>query len=346
MGFTAANTVADTNLQPPRGGGQKSRGRAGFVIAGGVLALAAIAVAVIILVNRGSGSSTASADATNAATTYEHQLDKLLTPLVTANQQVSTALTGLNGNSQATNTAKTQATAAIAALGSVKGGLTVLNPPASASTLSGQVQQALSADSGYLQAVSQTLDTPTGNGSGQLQTLSTGAQTAMVNLNPVVSSASASITGTSNLVGWAQGAQHAARAASKKAQARAAKKAAATHSSSSSSSSGSSSPPAVAQPPAQSNPTPTPSSGTSSCDQNISVDASTTTCGFADSVFAAYASQVQAEGEPLSTTVSASSATTGQTYQDYCAYDSSSGMVSCSHGTDLIQFPEWAAAAY
>src|ERR1700761_2196039 len=235
MGFTAANTVADRKLQPPPGGGQRSRGRAGFVIAGGVLALAAIAVAVVVLLNRGGGATaSASTKSTNASARYERQLSKLLTPLVSANQAVSDSLTNLHGSRQATTTAKTRTAAAIAALGSAKGGLTVLNPPPSAATLSGQVQQALSADSGYLQAVSQTLATPTGNGSGELQALATGAQTAMVNLNPVVSGASASITGTSNLVNWSQGAKNHARAQAKKKAKKAAK--------SSSSSSGSSTP--------------------------------------------------------------------------------------------------------
>ena len=84
----------------------------------------------------------------------------------------------------------------------------------------------------------------------------------------------------------------------------------------------------------------------SACDQNISVNASTTTCGFADSVFAAYAEVVQANGGPVSTDVTATSGTTGQTYNDYCAYNSSDQIVECSHGTDLIQFPEWAASVY
>ena len=86
-------------------------------------------------------------------------------------------------------------------------------------------------------------------------------------------------------------------------------------------------------------------SGLSGCDQNISVN-SATSCQFADIVFAQYASAVQTAGGPLSTDVTATSPVTGSTYTDSCQYVPSSGLVSCSHGTDLIQFPESAAADY
>jgi hypothetical protein len=341
MGFASDRTLADTTLQPPAGdGAQKRRGRVGFVIAGGVVGLVAIAVGVIVLLNSHS-SNASSATVNTASITYKQQLSKVLAPLVSANQGVSNSLTGLNGSKTVTNTAKTRTTEALAALSTAKGGLEVLHAPTADTTLAGQVQQAVTADNGYLQAVSSTLATPTGSGAGQLQTLSTGAQTAMVNLDPVVSGASASITGTSNLVSWSQGAIQAAANAAKKAAA--AKSAASGSSGSSTGSSASSgSAPAVAT---ASTPSPTPP-GMSACDQNISVNASTTTCGFADSVFASYAQVVQANGGPLSTDVTATSGTTGQTYDDYCAYNSSDQIVECSHGTDLIQFPEWAASVY
>ncbi len=333
MGFTASNTVADTNLRPPSGGGQRSRGRAGFVIAGGVLALAAIAVAVIILLNHKSSSATTAS--ANASVTYRQQLHKVLTPVITANQTVSNSLIGLNGEKTVTNSAKTQTAQALAALTTARGGLSVLHVPAADTALAGHVQQAISADSGYLQAVSSTLATPTGSGGSQLQTLSTGAQTAMVNLDPIVSGASASITGTSNLVSWNHGAVDAHKAAVQKARK-------AAQASGSSASSGS-----AQEPPAQSQTTPAPTPpGLASCDQNISVNASTTTCGFADAVFAQYADAVQENGGPVSTTVTATSAATGDTYNDYCAYNSTNQLVQCSHGTDLIEFPEWAAAVY
>ena len=142
--------------------------------------------------------------------TYHQQLSRVLTPVISANQAVSDSLTALNGQRQTTNTAKTRTSEALAALNGAHGGLGVLKTPKGDTTLSGQVEQALTADNGYLQAVSSTLTTPTGTGAGQLQTLATGAQSAMVNLNSVVSGASSSVSGTSNLVSWAQGANTAA----------------------------------------------------------------------------------------------------------------------------------------
>jgi hypothetical protein len=337
MGFAADRTVTDPTLRPSSGDdGQKPRRHVGFIIAGAVLGLVAIAVAAIVLLNGSggnSGSGSANAATTNTGAAYKQQLTKVLTPLVSANQSVSNSLTALNGSKRATNTAKTRTTAALSALSTARGGIGVVKVPASETPLSGQVQQALTADNGYLQAVSLTLATPTGTGAGQVQTLATGAQTAFVNLDPVVSGASASITGTNTLTSWAQGAKTYAHHAAKKHQAQTPP------------SSGSGGGTAPATPTPAPSPAPSPSTG-SNCDQNISVDASTTTCQFADSVFAAYAAAVQGNGGPLSTTVTASSETTGQTYNDFCDYDSSTGIVSCSHGTDQIQFPEWAAADF
>jgi hypothetical protein len=330
MGFAADRTVADPALTPS-GGGQpkKSHGRAG-IIAAGVVGLVVIAVAVVVLINSHSGSSSASsadnaASVQSAGTTYRVQLTKVLAPVIGANQTVSNSLTAMNGSKQTTNTAKTRVAAALAALESARGGLKVLTVPAADTALSGQVQQALAADDGYLQAVSSTLATPAGSGIGQLQTLSTGAQSALVNLETVMPGASSSVNGTSNLVSWVQGATATHKAAAKQTQTVTSRAAAAA-------------PAAAAQAPAS-----TPQ-GLSACDQNISVN-SATTCPFADNVFAAYASVVQDSG-PTSADVTASSPATGQTYTDNCQYNAENGLVLCSHGTDLVQFPEWAASVY
>jgi hypothetical protein len=86
--------------------------------------------------------------------------------------------------------------------------------------------------------------------------------------------------------------------------------------------------------------------GLQSCDQNISVN-SATSCSFADNVFAAYANDVQSAGSPGSYQLyDIYSPATGDSYNDTCNYSSSSQVVTCSHGSDLIQFPEWAAAVY
>jgi hypothetical protein len=329
MGFPNHRTLTHPAPQSPPADGQKPRARKGLIIAGVILGVVAAAIAVIVLINNGSsgrhsGSSTGTTAGTTASAAYERQLTKVLAPMITSNQTLSSSLTALNGSKQSTKTAKTSTSQALAALAGARGGLGVLSAPPAQSTLSEQVQQALTADSGYLQAVSATLATPSGAGAGQLQTLATGAQSALDPLTSVASGASASISGTDNLVSWAQGASAHAHQSQKTA------------------------PPVTTSSTVQSSPPPTTpgaSSGMSACDQNISVNADTS-CSFADIVFSQYANVVQANGGPTSAEVTATSPVTGSTYTDSCQYTASNGTVSCSHGTDLIQFPESAAAVY
>lgn len=103
----------------------------------------------------------------------------------------------------------------------------------------------------------------------------------------------------------------------------------------------------VTQPsPAPATPAPATASGPSlaACDQNISVNTSTS-CPFADNVFNQYAIAVQ-QGGAGSYQVYAYSPATGQTYTDDCQLNSQNQIVDCSHGSDLVEFPEWAAAVY
>jgi hypothetical protein len=213
MGFAADRTLADAASQPSNADGEEPRRRAGFIIAAVVVALVAVAVAVIVLLNsHTSKARSAGAPTPSASTVYRQQLTKVLTPVISANQTVASSLTAMDGSKQTTKTAKTSVAAALAALGGARGGLGVLSTPSADSTLSAQVQQALTADNGYMEAVSSTLATPSGTGAGQLQTLATGAESALVNLDPVVSGASSSINGTDNLVSWAQGGSAARKA--------------------------------------------------------------------------------------------------------------------------------------
>ena len=65
---------------------------------------------------------------------------------------------------------------------------------------------------------------------------------------------------------------------------------------------------------------------------------SQTSCAFAQNVVAQYTQQAQRAGAPSSTDVYAYSPVTGQSYTDSCSYNSSTDIVSCSHGSDLVQF--------
>ena len=80
------------------------------------------------------------------------------------------------------------------------------------------------------------------------------------------------------------------------------------------------------------------------CDQNISVNGNTS-CPFADNVFNQYAIEVQQNGTG-SYNVAAYSSAANQDYTDDCVLNSDTQIVDCRHGSDLVQFPEWAAEVY
>ena len=312
-----------------RRGGPPPRSRGVLIAAGAAVGSAAIAVAVIILL----GGSSSSAPASNPSSVYQQKLAAALAPVVAADQSLSGTLTSLDGSQPALKAAQNAVSQGQSAIVAAHGALAVLTVPSASSTLSQQAQLALTAVSGYDDAVSATLSTTVGQSSSQLQTLATAAQSALVTINPAVAGAAASVSGTDNLLRWVTGvtalAQRQSQAAKRRSQ--------------------QTQQPAVQQPAVQqAAPSTTPSSsppGLSACDQNISVN-SDTSCAFADIVFAGYANAVQQSGGPLSTDVIATSPVTGATYSDNCEYNSSTQIVLCSHGTDLIQFPEWAAAVY
>lgn len=212
MGFAADRTLADPSVQAAPGG-RPPRGRIAVILAGATLGLAAVAVAVVVLL--GSSTSSKAARPASVGASYQRQLAKVLTPVISGNHALSISLTSLDGSQHSVRSAELDASQALAALGAARGGIAVLSAPSALSTLAGQVQQALTADNGYLQAVSSALATPTGQGAGQLQTLATGAQSALDNLETVVPGAGTSVSGTDNLISWVQGASNQAQAQQK-----------------------------------------------------------------------------------------------------------------------------------
>jgi hypothetical protein len=309
------------NSSRPSGSGGAPRGRILLLVAGAAIAVAAIAVAVIVLLN-GSGSNkqqptTAPPQpAPAAASIYKSQVVKALTPLVTANQSLSNALGSLDGSKQATNHAKTAATQAATALSSARGGISVLTAPAGAGNLPSQVQQLLTADNGYLQAVASTLQSPSVSGAGQLDTLATGAQSALDGVAAIIPAASSSVTNGGNLASWARGA---ARPHKPKAPA-----------SSSSSSSTAQAAPTPVPAPAPTNP-----SG-SDCGGGVIAGAATS-CPFAVNVQSAWD---QAPGADA--TVNVFSPVTDRTYIENCGPDpDNSSLIFCTDPgeTNSIWFP-------
>jgi len=187
--------------------------------------LAAAAVAVLIIGSKsGSGVS--------AQATYRHKLSTALAPVIAANKTLSGALQSLHGsNPSAATTAANQAQQAVT---STRGAMGVLAAPVGAQQLSLEVQQALTNESGYLNAVTSTLSSPSAANVAQLQPLATGLQSSFVPLVSVAPAGSSGIGATSALGSWASGRVAAAakasaaanRAAQRKAVQQAATKAA------------------------------------------------------------------------------------------------------------------------
>ena len=308
--------------RPPDGGsgGERPRRRALLIALPMVLVIAAAAAAAIILLS--SANSTQS-----SSQSYRQKLTSALAPVMAANRSLSAGLQSLDGSRKTISAAQSATAQTQLAVVSAQGAIAVLTVPSSNTTLSQQVQQALTEESGYLQAASSTLANPGSQSASQLQTLVTATQSALVPLAPVAAGAASSLNGTGNLLSWAAG-------ATAKAQRRA--KAAQRAHTQQQTSSGTNTSPAQ---------TPSSPSGLSACDQNISVN-SNTSCQFADNVFAQYAQDVQQAGAPGSDVVYASSPVTGQSYTETCNYNPANQIVLCSHGSDLIQFPYWAAGVY
>jgi hypothetical protein len=65
---------------------------------------------------------------------------------------------------------------------------------------------------------------------------------------------------------------------------------------------------------------------------------SQTSCPFAQNVVAQYSQEAEQAGGAGSFNVNAYSPVTGRSYTDACNYSPSANVVSCSHGSDLIQF--------
>lgn len=303
------------------GSGGRPRSRVMLIAAGGGLLLAVGAVLAIILINSSGGSSNS-----GQPTGYTAKLGEALAPVVHANQSLSVSLQAVDGSKKTINAAVSATSQAQSAVVAARGAIGVLTVPNSNSTLSQQAQQALTEETGYLQALSSTLSNPAGQSSSQLRPLITAAQSAMVPLAQVAPGATSSLSGIDNVLSWAGGAAAVKQAAQHKAQQQQQQQQAP------------SAPPAAAPP--SSSP-----SGLTACDQNISVNSSTS-CPFANNVFNQYAIAAQSAGALGSYPVYAYSPDSGQSYTENCNYNVANQIVLCSHGSDLVQFPYWAAQVY
>ena len=110
------------------------------------------------------------------------------------------ALTG--SDSSAAQNAASQAQSAVTTARGAVGALTV---PSSDQTLSTQVQQALTQETAYLQAVSSVLSGPSSDNVSQLGSLSASTQSAFVPLQAIMPGIGSSLGGNAELTSWANG---------------------------------------------------------------------------------------------------------------------------------------------
>lgn len=275
-------------------------------LAGAALGLAVIAVvAVVLLSSSGSSSSSSTSSA------YSQKLAAALSPLITANQQLSSSLTALTTSSSASS-AQTAVQQDQSALTSAQGAIGILTVPSSSIQLSQSAKQALAEESGYLQAVSGILGSPTAAAATQLQPLASSTTAALVPLDATVANASNSIGGTNNLVLWAQSQASKAQKARFNAIAH-------SQSQSASATSGNSS-----------------ASASTNCGGGL-IAGPDTSCPFAQQVENAY-EQAPGASTGAAATVEAYSPVTGQTYAMSCA-PAGSG-VTCNGGNNAsVTFP-------
>ena len=169
---------------------------------GSAILLAVVAALVIMLINNKTTNTKVARVA--VVNSYQSKLASTLTPVVAANRTLSNALAALDGSPatiRASNTATIQAQQAVTA---ARGALAVLAP--ASTQLSQQATQALTQENGYLQAVSTTLDDPTGNIVASLQPLASATNSAFVALESVAPGGNGSISGVDDLLKWTQGA--------------------------------------------------------------------------------------------------------------------------------------------
>ena len=303
-----------TPLPPPLGTPRRSRNRMiAVAVAGSALVLAAVAALVMVLIN----DSTARVKVVKTAAvtnSYPSKLSRTLTPVVEANRTLSNALVELDGSKRTIRASRTATTQAQQVLTAARGALGVLTVPPTYTQLSQQATQALTQENGYLQAVSTTLDDPTGNTVASLQPLASATSSAFVPLGSVAPGGNVSIFGVDNLLKWTQG-----------ANARKERHAPKPTTTVIAPTTTNIVPPSPA--PAVSDPAPA-SPSLTFCDQNIQADPQTTTCPLAENTFVAYYNSGSTSSGWGDAVVSAHSSKTGQTYDMSCTTDQAT--VSCT----------------
>lgn len=304
--------------RPPRHGNRNP-----WIAAALTLTLLVVAaVTVLILTSQGSKKSTAQS-ALADATVYRAKLSATMTPIVSANRTLSQALQTIGGSTPTLRAATNAAQAAQAQTVAARGALGVLTVPISRQLLSQQATQALTQETGYLQAVTSTLSDPGGSAPSSLQPLASATSSAFVPLGNIAPGGASSLYGIDNLQAWASGANAQGNR--------------------------NATPKVVVSPGVTTTVVaPASSGGLSACDQNISANPNTS-CPLAENVFVAYWNTGNSVDGWSDAGITAQSPETSGFYDLSCVVDG--GTVNCS-GTGrtgdplFVTFPMQAIVVY
>ena len=274
-------------------------------IVAGIVAVALIAAVVVLFL-----TVFASSDDDEGAADYQDRVERVMTPVIEANERLSNRLNGLRGmRAPAARSAVREARDATVA---AQGGLSALTVPDDQRQAATNARGTLTREEEYLAAVAAALANPTSSNADATQTLAANLTDALNTISPPGENWASSVSGAARLTTWAGQVE---RKRDRQRDKRRDKQV--------SESSGSSNPAPAA-------PT-SPVSG-KSCGDGI-VAGPNTTCPFARNVRDAY---YDAPG--VVTTVEVWSPVTGQTYTMSCA-PAGSG-ISCAGGNDAsASFP-------
>ncbi len=165
----------------------------------GIAVVAVIAVAVIVLLGSGASHSTQA----GGGASYSTQARVALTPVIRDNNQLSSALASLSASSGA-GRAKTTAQTTIGAVQAAQGTLGSLKPGSGDRQFASNLSAAMGSELAWLNAVVSVMGSRSSPMLSQLGSLGVDTQTKLAAIDPQVPGASASFSGSTKLIAYAQ----------------------------------------------------------------------------------------------------------------------------------------------
>jgi hypothetical protein len=164
-----------------------------------VAALAAAAVVLSLTVLSGGKSAPTTP---RASAVYQHRVAAAFAPVLDANREVSATLATLHGTRP--RSAQHAVSRAQTATSIAQGTVNALGVPAGQQQLGVRARQALDREASYVTSVSATLIAPSNPGAGEGQALASNLTAALNDIEPPVNGGAQTVSGATDLAGWAQ----------------------------------------------------------------------------------------------------------------------------------------------